>query len=40
MVAFSDRLLTALGPDALGKAAHRHFQRIVFFIWLSEKKKD
>jgi hypothetical protein len=40
MGAFSDRLLTALGPGALGKAAHRHFPESIFLFCTFGKKKD
>jgi hypothetical protein len=33
MSAFSDRLLTALGPGALGNASPRIFHRFFIFIW-------
>jgi len=39
MGAFSDRLLTALGPGALGKAAHRHFPESFFLFGTFGKKE-
>jgi hypothetical protein len=39
MGAFSDRLLTALGPGALGKAAHRHFRESIFLFGFRKKRR-
>jgi hypothetical protein len=39
MHTFSDRPLIALGPDALGKAAHRHFPQ-PFFVYYESIKRE